>query len=155
MTQQLISLAILFFYFGILAKGVQFFCKKIFQSTFNELGQKSTFTAVLVIPALLLIPLSNSFYETSLMTSFFDFTALLGRQALQIAFHLAASIVGLIVLTILGRIFIATHESEESDSTGILIGLILMSIIIALILFPFLSATIADIVPKQEIQGFR
>jgi hypothetical protein len=155
MTHQLISLLVLFIYFGMLAKAVQYLCKKIFDNTFDGIGRKSVFTTILTIPALLLIPLSQAFFELSQMSEFFDTITLLGRQAKQIAVHFGASILGLFLLLAFGRLFIANTPTEEADNIGHFTGLLLICVIVAILMFPFLSDILMHMVPKQEIQGFR
>lgn len=154
MTYQLISLLILFIYFGMLASAIRFLCTNIFEKTFNELGQKSVFTIVLIIPSLLLISLSQAFFDLSQMSDFFSSSELMGRQARQIAFHLGGSILGLVVLLVLGRLFF-TNTSTEENHSGIFIGLALIAIVLALIISPFLFQVLTDVIPKSEIQGFR
>lgn len=136
----------------------KFLIEKIFKNSFPMINKSGLLTVLLVIPALLIVPLNQSFYQLAQINKAggIELMELMSMQAIMIAIHFIFTIIGIFILLLSGRLYYASVDlNEEKSGFNIMLGLILLGVVVALIFNPLATDLFNNLLPHKVVSNFR
>ncbi|MBO6516516.1 MAG: hypothetical protein JJ975_08190 [Bacteroidia bacterium] len=160
MIYTIIGYLAIFIYLGVIA-GV--FRKLIKRKNGLPLGNLTNegeqMTVLLTLPALLLVPLSQSFWDLHLVAKSLDLDAgaIFSRLSVMMSIHFVATVVGSLLILIADNVFYngLIEQDDDIGNRSMLIGMVVLAVVFAGIVYYPLVDLMTGQIPPMELKGFQ
>ncbi len=124
----------------------------------NLKGKHEQMTVLLTLPALLLIPLGQAFWDLHTVADSMELSldAMMGKLALMIAIHFVYTVVGTWLILLADNVFYngLEHNDEASENRSMLLGMVLLAVVFAgMAYYPFRDY-LASMIPSMGVKTF-
>ncbi len=156
----IIGYVAIFIYLGIIAGLFRWLVKRQKGMPLGNLTSKAEqMTVLLTLPAILLIPLSQSFWNMHLIADSLDldFQAIFGRLTVMISIHFIGTVIGTLLILIADNVFYNGLMDEDDDlgNRSMLIGMVVLAVVFAGIVYYPMTDLMMSQIPALELKGFR